>query len=466
MSAMFKFKMAGGGGFTTPIGAVYDVQPHKKPDKAVVMVLWGGKHGGKSTSQGSGPKPVPMTAVGSWRTLRDKWLKMRAAEEGQDTPTERRSEPDVNATGGNVMSKKEGQDLADRHLDAREEWTSKLYPSYELYRVKRNMCSDGLDHSRLRALGRFIAKTGIMSSFSKNYFLTVRRVDSRKKVTSYDLHDHAKTLYTRTVKARTTSDKQISDTPIYGMIAGSSYDTGKSYVLNGVGLVLWAWGTANRPFELSAVCKEHRVDDVMDVLTAGPAKRQQVPIKMKSITGSHVSKALDMLCRGCSPVDAWREAVGKSGYAEVGGTVWPRYATPKKAQSEPRERCAEAGNGNEGTEHTIETTIAPSAKEDVMTDAAAVPAAEQAEPDMLDMLEKFLLKNAGGMTDVNRAVEDATEELEAAMKAETAAKELVLEASTKVGVAREKLAEAERAVAERAEKKAKVAQLLQAAMSA
>lgn len=72
----FKFKLAGGGGFTTPVAAVYAIKPHKKPGKAVVCVLWGRRH--KLTSGGTS-EVQDMVAVGDWKKLKARWMALKGA---------------------------------------------------------------------------------------------------------------------------------------------------------------------------------------------------------------------------------------------------------------------------------------------------------------------------------------------------------------------------------------------------
>ena len=76
-NAMFKFKLAGGGGFCTPVGAVRDVRAHKKPDKAIIMVLWGKNHGRTGGHKG---QVMDMVAVGDWRKLRKRWMALKSTQ--------------------------------------------------------------------------------------------------------------------------------------------------------------------------------------------------------------------------------------------------------------------------------------------------------------------------------------------------------------------------------------------------
>ena len=73
--ALFTFKLAGGGGFNTPVAAVHDVKRHKQPGKAVVLVWWGRRH--KRTGTRAGLKE--MVAVGDWKKLRARWKALRGA---------------------------------------------------------------------------------------------------------------------------------------------------------------------------------------------------------------------------------------------------------------------------------------------------------------------------------------------------------------------------------------------------
>ena len=77
--ATFSFKLAGGGGFTTELGAIRDVTPGKKREHAIVHVLWGKWH--KKNDAGRSDV-VPMKAVGDWKKIKARWKALLSAQQG------------------------------------------------------------------------------------------------------------------------------------------------------------------------------------------------------------------------------------------------------------------------------------------------------------------------------------------------------------------------------------------------
>ena len=76
--ATFSFKLAGGGGFTAPLGSVRDITPAKKRGHCLVHVLWGRKH---KHTPGGRSEVVPMKAVGDAVEMERRWRRLTNAGE-------------------------------------------------------------------------------------------------------------------------------------------------------------------------------------------------------------------------------------------------------------------------------------------------------------------------------------------------------------------------------------------------
>ena len=72
--ATFAFRIAGGGGFTAPVGTVLEIGPHKRPGKAVVRLKWGRNHA-RTPEDGVNE----FIAVGDWKKLNRRWRALLAA---------------------------------------------------------------------------------------------------------------------------------------------------------------------------------------------------------------------------------------------------------------------------------------------------------------------------------------------------------------------------------------------------
>ena len=72
--ACLALRIAGGGGFTAPVGTVRDIRAGKKRGHAVVDLAWGGKHA-RRPSGGINR----MVVVGDWRKLRARWRALKEA---------------------------------------------------------------------------------------------------------------------------------------------------------------------------------------------------------------------------------------------------------------------------------------------------------------------------------------------------------------------------------------------------
>lgn len=77
--ALFSMRLAGGGGFTTPLAAVRRITPAKKRGHAVVHVLWGAKHSRSKQAKGTGPAVQEMVVVGDVAHLRKRLARLRSA---------------------------------------------------------------------------------------------------------------------------------------------------------------------------------------------------------------------------------------------------------------------------------------------------------------------------------------------------------------------------------------------------
>lgn len=73
--ACLGLRIAGGGGFTAPVGSVRSIKPAKKRGLAVVELLWGRKHGRNSGSS----RTNTMTVVGDAAKLKRRWLALKEA---------------------------------------------------------------------------------------------------------------------------------------------------------------------------------------------------------------------------------------------------------------------------------------------------------------------------------------------------------------------------------------------------
>ena len=71
-----KFKLANGDFFHAALGTVHDVKRHKRPNKAVVLVAWGAKHGRSTVDRTALHE---MVAVGDWRKLHRRWQALQSA---------------------------------------------------------------------------------------------------------------------------------------------------------------------------------------------------------------------------------------------------------------------------------------------------------------------------------------------------------------------------------------------------
>ena len=68
-------RIAGGGGFTAPVGSIRSIRPGKKQGHAVVDILWGRKHGRKADVG----KVNRITVIGDWKKLTKRWKALREA---------------------------------------------------------------------------------------------------------------------------------------------------------------------------------------------------------------------------------------------------------------------------------------------------------------------------------------------------------------------------------------------------
>ena len=75
MSAMLGLRIAGGGGFTAPVGTVRAIRAGKKPGQALVELAWGARHGRRPDAAGRNVLRV----VGDARRLRRRWRALLAA---------------------------------------------------------------------------------------------------------------------------------------------------------------------------------------------------------------------------------------------------------------------------------------------------------------------------------------------------------------------------------------------------
>lgn len=69
-----KFKLADGTFFHAKVGTIRGVKPHKRPNKAIVLVTWSDKHSYNPTNGNI----REMVAVGDWKKLKGKWRNLAA----------------------------------------------------------------------------------------------------------------------------------------------------------------------------------------------------------------------------------------------------------------------------------------------------------------------------------------------------------------------------------------------------
>ena len=75
----FSLRIAGGGGFCTPVGTVRSIEPAKKREHSIVTIAWSRKHGTHYTGS---ERVNRIVAVGDYRKLRKRWKALLAANEG------------------------------------------------------------------------------------------------------------------------------------------------------------------------------------------------------------------------------------------------------------------------------------------------------------------------------------------------------------------------------------------------